>query len=140
MQKVNDFWKKRYCNVKSHVEDSIIEYSINNVKSLGHIDNIVSLVGGDPNIWWLIIKTFKKLENNEIEKDPFHPFPNLNCSILLDKTEDSIIINSESVLGHAESCKNTPGTFPINQAALCLVSLHSSVSDSVDCHSLSHIF
>ncbi|MBW0564045.1 hypothetical protein O181_103760, partial [Austropuccinia psidii MF-1] len=120
------FEKKRYCNVKSHVEDSIIEYSINNAKSLGHIDNIVTLVGGDPDIWWLIIKPFKKLENNEIEKDPFHPFPDLNCSILLDQTEDAIIINSQSVLGHAASLKNPPGSFGIDQATLCLVSLHSS--------------
>ncbi|MBW0487099.1 hypothetical protein O181_026814 [Austropuccinia psidii MF-1] len=64
------------------------------------------------------------LENNEIEKDPFHPFPDLNCSILLDQTEDAIIINSQSVLSHAESLKNPPGTFGIDQATLCLVSLH----------------
>ncbi|MBW0488103.1 hypothetical protein O181_027818 [Austropuccinia psidii MF-1] len=117
--------KKRYCTVNSHVEDIIIEYRINNVKSLGHIDNIVSLVGGYRNIWWLIIKPFKKLENNEIEKDPFHPFPDLNCSILLDQTEDTIIINSQSVLGHAATLNNPPETFGIDQAELCLVSLHS---------------
>ncbi|MBW0590713.1 hypothetical protein O181_130428, partial [Austropuccinia psidii MF-1] len=81
-----------------------------------------------------------KLENNEIEKDPFHPFPDLNCYILLDQTEDAIIINSQSVLGHDESLKNPPGTFVIDQATLCSVSLHSTVSDSVDCHPLFHIF
>ncbi|MBW0469586.1 hypothetical protein O181_009301 [Austropuccinia psidii MF-1] len=128
-----------YCAVKSHIEDSIIEYSINNVKSLGHIDNIISLVGGDLEIWWLIIKPFKKLENNEIGKDPFHSFPDLNCSILLDQMEDVIIFNSKSVLGHAASLKRTPGTFGINLSTICLVSLHSLVSDSANCHSLPHI-
>ncbi|MBW0464569.1 hypothetical protein O181_004284 [Austropuccinia psidii MF-1] len=86
-----------------------------------------------------MIKPFKNLENNEIEKDLFNSFPDRNCSILWDQTEDAIIINSQSALGDASSLKTPTGTFGIYHATLSMVSLNSSVNESVDCHSFSHI-
>ncbi|OAV91124.1 hypothetical protein PTTG_04201 [Puccinia triticina 1-1 BBBD Race 1] len=123
-QKAFEINRKRYTTCKSHKGNSLVEFFLGKDQRFGEIESIF-ISGQIEGKTWVIVKPFKEVQRNE---DPYQEYPDLNCRLVRADWEAVVVIDTESIIGHAAMLKHQSGTFGITTETISAVGLGTSVS------------
>jgi len=119
---------RNYSSTDSHVGNSHVEFSFGQIQRFGTIKKIFHSTQ-TPGKTWMILMPWKELDKSD---DPYNKYPDLNCRLVRDEFEASVIVEQGKIIGHVAVLKNPAGTFGIQVKTITAVGLGTMVCDSIE--------
>lgn len=119
--------KKSYTGKKYENGNSLINFFVGKEEKFGQIEKIfesTQLIGKT----WIIVNPWKEISPEDVSKDPYGKYPDLNCRLVRCEMDVSIVVNTDRIIGHAACLKNVTGTFNIQYETFGMVGLGRLVS------------
>ncbi|OAV85520.1 hypothetical protein PTTG_30464 [Puccinia triticina 1-1 BBBD Race 1] len=117
--------RKTFTAVEHHEGNSMVEFHLGKDQRFGQIEHIFES-DQTPQQRWFIVNPFKELQRLE---DPYGDYPDLNCCLVRDNHDASVVVKANRVIGHAAMTRNIGGTFGIAAKTISAVGLGTAVSD-----------
>ena len=115
---------KNFSSTDDHRGNSHVEFLFGHDQRFGTIKKIFNS-SQTPGKTWMILMPWKELDKRD---DPYHKYPDLNCRLVRDELESSVVVEKAKIIGHVAVLKNPAGTFGIAAKTITAVGLGTMVS------------
>ena len=122
--KITKIRGKNFSSTDQHRGNSHVEFLFGQDQRFGTIKKIFNS-SQTPGKTWMILLPWKELDESD---DPYNKYPDLNCRLVRDEFEASVIVEQGKIIGHVAVLKNPAGTFGLEIKTITAVGLGTMAS------------
>jgi hypothetical protein len=114
---------KSYSSHKSHVGNSLVEFSAHGMSHFGQIMFHFRATGISST--FIVIRPYTPLSSADSSKNFYRNYPHLHATMVYEKTDEPVVVDMKDLVGHIVVHHRRAGSFGICEPTCSVVSLRN---------------